>query len=469
MTQGELNKNLLSAAKNGEIEQVNALILQGADINAVDEKNDSALHLAVRAGNFTIVTSLLLAKANINTPNKNGDTPLCIASSVAVIDSYDRITILQDLINNGAEVNKANPKDGMSPLQIAAENGQAIFVELLLKNGAEIGVNKKNGETALSYAIENNRKQVINILLNQADPDGYKPIHLAIISNPFKKENFEFLLTKVNVDEPTKNEEKKTPLHIAICHKNLEAVKCLLAIKTNFNTQDEKKDLNIPDENGNTPLHLATLHCLESIVKDLLDAGAKYDVRNNYGETAFDIAEKQNIGKIMKVFESQTNITSETEKQSQPKAPQAVSNKTPPLSTPARDDQRISVILSLQRTLDHLLKGVSSSIGNQVNAGGDIGGASARSDNKAPASHDKSEARQKGDVETDANALTMIKKKEATAIQSLLMLSNSAQAGGKEQSNSSTTPSSTLTKKRKGEEKELGEGLKRNKSGGKGQ
>ena len=467
MTQDALNKNLLSAAENGELEQVNALISLGANVNAVDERKDSALHLAVRAGNFSIVTSLLLAKANVNTLNKNGDTPLCIASSVKVIDSYDRIIIIQDLINKGAEVNKANPEDGMSPLQIAAENGQTSFVELLLKNGAEVGeVNKQNGKTAIDYAIGGRHEQVINTLLNQADPDGYKPIHLAIISNPFKKENFEFLLTKVNVDEPTENKEKKTPLHIAICHKNLVAIKCLLAIKTNFNTQDKKKDLNITDENGDTPLHLATIHCLESVVKDLLAAGVKDDVRNNYGETAFDIAKKHDIGKIVKVFESQTNIPLGTEKQSQPKAPQSGSNKTPPLSIPPGDDKRFSAILGLWGARNPGLEGVGSSIENQVTAG-DIGGATARSDNKAPA-HDKSEAREKDDAETAVDTLTMIARKE-NAIKSLLMLSREsplAQGGG-EQNEGPSTPSPTLTGKRKGEG-QGDESLKRNTGGGKG-
>ena len=175
----------------------------------------------------------------------------------------------------------------------------------------------------------------------------------------------------------------------------------------------------------------------------------------------------------MKVFESQTNITSETEKQSQPKAPQAVSNKTPPLSIPPGDDLRIASILGLRGTLNRGLEGVGSSIENQVNAGGDIGGASARSNNKAPASHDKSEAMQEGAVETAVAALTMIAGKEKTknAIESLLMLSRtspSALAGDKEQNEGSSTPSSTLTGKRKGKE-QGGGSLKKNKGdGGKG-
>jgi hypothetical protein len=156
----------------------------------------------------------------------------------------------------------------------------------------------------------------------------------------------------------------------------------------------------------------------------------------------------------MKVFESQTNITSETEKQSQPKAPQAVSNKTPPLSIPPRDDLRIASILGLRGTLNRGLEGVGSSIENQVNAGGDIGGASARSDNKAPASHDKSEAMQEGAVETAVDALLMLSRTSPSAL-----------AGDKEQNEGSSTPSSTLTGKRKGEE-QGGGSLKRNTDGG---
>lgn len=41
------------------------------------------------------------------------------------------------LIKNGADVNLAN-KNGATPLDIAAFNGHVDFVELLLKNGANV-------------------------------------------------------------------------------------------------------------------------------------------------------------------------------------------------------------------------------------------------------------------------------------------------------------------------------------------
>ena len=50
-------------------------------------------------------------------------------------------------------------------------------------------------------------------------------------------------------------------------------------------------DVNfIKDNDGNSPLHLAAMHNNKEVFKELINAGAKTDIRNNKGELAIDIA-----------------------------------------------------------------------------------------------------------------------------------------------------------------------------------
>ena len=186
MKQDALNNNLLSAAKNGELEQVNALILQGADVNAVDEKNDTPLNHAIRIGNFEIVEALLSANANVNSPNLGGNTPLCIASSFGIIDGQTaRLEIIQALINKGAKVDLANQNDGMNPLHIATQNGEVKIVELLINNQAKIDMLNKAGITPLILAIANKKTEVALSLIENgadlklADKDNWGPLQYA--------------------------------------------------------------------------------------------------------------------------------------------------------------------------------------------------------------------------------------------------------------------------------------------------
>ena len=50
-------------------------------------------------------------------------------------------------------------------------------------------------------------------------------------------------------------------------------------------------DINfIKDNDGNSPLHLAAMHNNKKVFKELINAEAKTDIRNNQGELAIDIA-----------------------------------------------------------------------------------------------------------------------------------------------------------------------------------
>jgi ankyrin repeat protein len=118
---------LMEAAKNGDIPTTTDLLKRGADVDALSEKEKTALHYAAANGHVEVVKLLL----------EHG----------AVIDARDR--------------------DGHTPLMLAAIYGCNHTVQALLVNSADIHVRTKAGNTALVYA-ENNNHPITLALLKKA-------------------------------------------------------------------------------------------------------------------------------------------------------------------------------------------------------------------------------------------------------------------------------------------------------------
>ena len=62
---------LITASKNGNIVEVNALLANGADVNAKDKNDITALMLASEDGHSEVVNALLANGADVNAKGKN--------------------------------------------------------------------------------------------------------------------------------------------------------------------------------------------------------------------------------------------------------------------------------------------------------------------------------------------------------------------------------------------------------------
>jgi ankyrin repeat protein len=87
------------AVQDGDIEKVQALILDGAKVNAFDQVDKTPLHYAVEKEDFKLIDLLLAAGADPNAHNKAniGNTPLHnVASNCS-------LKLAQRLIDAGAD------------------------------------------------------------------------------------------------------------------------------------------------------------------------------------------------------------------------------------------------------------------------------------------------------------------------------------------------------------------------------
>jgi len=71
---------LLKAALAGNAADVQAALKTGIDVNAADERGNTALSIAAEGGRADALQALLAARADVNRANRNGLTPIMRAA-----------------------------------------------------------------------------------------------------------------------------------------------------------------------------------------------------------------------------------------------------------------------------------------------------------------------------------------------------------------------------------------------------
>lgn len=174
----ELNKQLLLASSQGDLNEVMELISKGAMIHAQDQYQSTSLHAAAKSGHLEVVKYLLTVDPTVQLLNQNNNTPLHSAAY------GNHPLIVQELINHGALMHAVN-KDGDTPLHSAAWKGNASTITVLADNFVDLEKKNNDGDTALHLAAWNNHLKAISALsfkkahLNSKNNDGDTPLHLA--------------------------------------------------------------------------------------------------------------------------------------------------------------------------------------------------------------------------------------------------------------------------------------------------
>jgi ankyrin repeat protein len=125
------------------------LLDQGADLNALDKRDQSALHKASYNGHVVIVKLLLERGANVDIPSTRGWTPLLFAARGGHLE------IVQMLLDHGADL-KAEPERDLdesgTALHLAAVGGHPQVVKTLLERGVYPHSLTKEGRTPFQLA-----------------------------------------------------------------------------------------------------------------------------------------------------------------------------------------------------------------------------------------------------------------------------------------------------------------------------
>lgn len=185
---------------------------------------------------------------------------------------------VKEMLHHDPSLARAKDQNGVSVIMKATYYGKKDVVTALLDSGVDLDVFEAaaTGQTArLRELVANDAS-----LVNAYSPDGFTPLGFAVFFS--QPENVKALLDAgADVNLPSRESMKVTPLASAAAAKQTELARVLIAHGANVNARGAT---------GHVPLHEAAANGNVELVKLLIDSGADRNAKTDDGKTPLDFA-----------------------------------------------------------------------------------------------------------------------------------------------------------------------------------
>lgn len=253
---------LMLAVMFSSLSTAKTLLALGANADAMDANGETALHIASRGtspNDLELVKCLMPKTLDITAKNKKGYAPFLLVINKDIAETF---------IDNNVYVDSVREIDNMTLLGLAAMEGNAELVTVLLRRGADKNHRSDREWTPLLAAASNGDAETIRLLLDQSVEihaevyEGCNPLHA--VAEKGSSEAVQLLLD-YGIDKNSVTTNSRTALFIAAERGNEEAVEALLRAGTNIELRNDK---------GYTPLHIAAFEGRDTIIQKLIDQNA---------------------------------------------------------------------------------------------------------------------------------------------------------------------------------------------------
>jgi ankyrin repeat protein len=285
---------LMHAAKNGKTAIAQLLLQEGAEKEAKNKFEKTALLIAAEKGDAATAQVLLQAGANKEARELSKKTPLITAAGTKRFTAT-----VQLLLQAGAEKD-ARDNRNCSSLHWACDNNCIDTVKVLLEAGVDVHAKNDDLKTPLDKAREYNYPEIVALLevamsgpaAVPAIPPPQPPGDIFVLCQEGNERDVQACIaadeTLIHARDP-KN-FNRSPLHVAVqCGKTV-TVQLLL---------EAGADKEAKDKFNLTPLLIAAKSGLANISQILLQAGADKDAKDNSQKTPMHLA--VNMGNISTV------------------------------------------------------------------------------------------------------------------------------------------------------------------------
>ncbi|ETV85056.1 hypothetical protein H257_02933 [Aphanomyces astaci] len=149
--------DFVEAARRGNLDDIQAMVAWGIDVDATNKYGVSALMFAVEEGHAPVVGYLLVNGANAASGTTRHGTSLWLAT----VDK-GHPDIVRKFLHAGASVSYKDPEDGSTALHVAAGRGHAAVAAVLVDNGADKTAHTMDGDTPYRVALRNRQLHAVD-------------------------------------------------------------------------------------------------------------------------------------------------------------------------------------------------------------------------------------------------------------------------------------------------------------------
>lgn len=324
----------IAVIKNANMEIINYLLDEGAELNTRDKDGNTSLHAAVKNNSKEVGLLLIYKNADVFTTNNDGYSPLRL--------SYDLNDGQEEWFINEQTINSTDAM-GNSPLHLAAEWNNPKMVTYLLNRGANINAKNDNGETPFFSCVKGNSPACIDALISypkaNIDIAARDFMGNCVMHSAIQWSAYEATAKIVSMTDGTKlinarNLAGKTPLHIASELGKLTFIKMFLSYGIDIDETDEmghsalvyaingnkleavkyllskNASPTLLNMYGQAPLHFAVENRNVKCVKILRAAGANAMTKDSYGKTPLSLGMNQNINMLDAILANEKHMQS---------------------------------------------------------------------------------------------------------------------------------------------------------------
>jgi ankyrin repeat protein len=196
------------------------------------------------------------------------------------VKAGDQDTVKRMVEKNPGLVN-AMDETNLSPVLTAAYHGENGIANYLVASGAKMDIFSSSA-LGLTYIVKN-LIQKYPMLVDAVAIDGFHPLGLASYFGRLETAQY-LILHGADVNSPSVNEQRVTPLHSAAAGRHMEVARLLLA---------KGADVNAEQQGGFTPLHAAAQNGQVELIKLLIANGANIEALTFDKKTPADFARER--------------------------------------------------------------------------------------------------------------------------------------------------------------------------------
>lgn len=318
---------LMVAMRQSQMEVARLLLTRGAEVNIADKKGETPLLLASKSSTDELFLQLLECGADINAQNHEKETPLnriilsgnemrwlsfidrpgLLVEPTENLEFYEtpmqcvahtyRLDWIQKLRSLGAKLSTQGHLG--TALHTAAALDNSEMVKALVREGAFVNAQNREGQTPLMLAVQKRAFGAAQILLfekfadpNIADSAGRSPLIVALQEQyPVM---FPLLMQSPRINLNANLPNGDGPIHILVRKKMLTDLKDFLSRGANPNLAGAMK---------RTPLHLAVIEGSLEMVQALKGYHANPQLQDEAGKTPLDLAHDAQRADIVEALE----------------------------------------------------------------------------------------------------------------------------------------------------------------------